>query len=162
MSIKEKIANLSQLKRMVLLGVIVAIALIGLSCIFLIWDMWDWIVGVTLGSVIEIICIVFLYLGTDLSTKNKSYASFALFYILRMALYVAGLLVAALLTYYFEIKSISVFGVLIGYAPMQIVVVLASLKERHEINKVESMTSKIDLSNVKEVEIKTEEEEKNV
>ncbi len=148
---KKSFSRIPLLYRMIIVGVIVGVILTLLSLLFLIWEMWDWTVGVALGSVIEIVCVTLLYLGSDLSLKDKGYAFFALFFILRMFLYAAGIIVSALLTYYFEIKAINVFGVLIGYAPMQIVVIIASIKERFDLTK--SIT-KI------ETKIETKEEEK--
>lgn len=150
---KKSLSKIPLLYRMIIVGIIVGIVLTLFSLIFLIWDMWDWIVGVAIGSVIEIICVALLYLGSDLSLKDKGYAFFALFFALRMLLYAGGIIVSALLTYHFKIKAINVFGVLIGYAPMQIVVIIASLKERFDLTKsIEKPIEKQDKKETKENE----------
>ncbi len=128
---KNWLSKLSQLSKMVLLASLVGVVLTLLSTIFIIFDMWDWTVGVLIGSAIEVICIVTLYAGVDYFTKEQNYTYFALFYLIRIILFAGGIVLAACLTYVAHIKAINVFGVLIGYTPMQFVVIMVAIKEKH-------------------------------
>ena len=129
---KNHIKSLSELQRMLLLCLIVSLVLIGLSCIGLAFNQPGWLIGVALGSIVEAINIVLLYKGSSEILKNEKPALFLLFYGLRMILFVGLVLALVLLEYKanVEILKNSFWGALIGYTPMQIIVIVVSLRTK--------------------------------
>ena len=138
MHMKEKIANLSELKKMLLLCALVSIVLIAGSSVGLFFNQPGWIIGVSLGCIVEAISIVLLYKGSSQILKAEKPALFLLFYTLRMFLFVAVFLVLVLLDTQAQIEAFkySFWGELIGYTPMQAIVVIVSLRHRGQEGKV--------------------------
>ena len=134
----KKITNLSELQKMLLLAGVVSIVLIGLSCIGLAFNQPGWLIGVSIGSVVEIICIVLLYKGSSEILKNEKPGFFLFFYMLRMVLFVGTVLGLVLLQYKanIEVFNYSFWGALIGYTPMQAVVIVTTLLHSRNQNKV--------------------------
>ena len=133
---KQKLASLSELQRMLLLAALVSVALIGLSCIGLAFNQPGWLIGVSLGSLVEILSIVLLYKGSSEVLKEQKPGIFLLFYGLRMILFI-GLIVGLVLLQYkanIEIFSNSFWGALIGYTPMQLIVIIVSIRNRGQAN----------------------------
>ena len=132
---KSALKNLSELQKMVALAAIISVVLILASCGGLFFDQPGWLIGVAIGSIIEIVNIILLYKGSSQILRNEKPALFLLFYALRMVLFVGALLGLVLLQYKASIHvfDYSVWGALIGYTPMQIVVIIVSLKHRGEI-----------------------------
>ncbi len=133
---KQKLASLSELQRMLLLAALVSIVLIGLSCIGLVFNQPGWLIGVSLGSLVEILSIVLLYKGSSEVLKEQKPGIFLLFYGLRMILFI-GLIVGLVLLQYkanIEIFTNSFWGALIGYTPMQLIVIIVSIRNRGQAN----------------------------
>ena len=127
---KEKISNLSELTKMLLLATLVALISLGIALIPLFTlNLPGWLIGIAMGSFIEIISIILLYKGSEIALSSFKAWHFLLFYFTRMTLFLAGMVVAALLQYGIasfapvEVFKYALWGVLIGYAPMQIVVI---------------------------------------
>ncbi len=133
---KQKLASLSELQRMLLLAALVSIVLIGLSCIGLAFNQPGWLIGVSLGSLVEILSIILLYKGSSEVLKEQKPGIFLLFYGLRMILFI-GLIVGLVLLQYkanIEIFTNSFWGALIGYTPMQLIVIIVSIRNRGQAN----------------------------
>lgn len=133
---KQKLAKLSELQRMLLLAVLVSVVLIGLSFIGLAFNQPGWLIGVSLGSLVEILSIVLLYKGSSEVLKEQKPGIFLLFYGLRMILFI-GLIVGLVLLQYkanIEIFTNSFWGALIGYTPMQLIVIIVSIRNRGQAN----------------------------
>lgn len=133
---KQKLASLSELQRMLLLAALVSVVLIGLSCIGLAFNQPGWLIGVSLGSLVEILSIVLLYKGSSEVLKEQKPGIFLLFYGLRMILFI-GLIVGLVLLQYkanIEIFTNSFWGALIGYTPMQLIVIIVSIRNRGQAN----------------------------
>ena len=133
---KQKLASLSELQRMLLLAALVSIVLIGLSCIGLPFNQPGWLIGVSLGSLVEILSIILLYKGSSEVLKEQKPGIFLLFYGLRMILFI-GLIVGLVLLQYkanIEIFTNSFWGALIGYTPMQLIVIIVSIRNRGQAN----------------------------
>lgn len=115
---------------MVLLASFVGLILIIFSIIGAIFGQPGWLIGVALGSLIEVINIVFLYKGSDMALKDGKTAFFLLFYFGRMILFAGGIILCVVMQYKLEIQAFtnSFWGVLIGYTPMQIIVIIVMLK----------------------------------
>ena len=133
---KQKLASLSELQRMLLLAALVSVVLIGLSCIGLAFNQPGWLIGVSLGSLVEILSIILLYKGSSEVLKEQKPGIFLLFYGLRMILFI-GLIVGLVLLQYkanIEIFTNSFWGALIGYTPMQLIVIIVSIRNRGQAN----------------------------
>ena len=133
---KQKLASLSELQRMLLLAALVSIVLIGSSCIGLAFNQPGWLIGVSLGSLVEILSIILLYKGSSEVLKEQKPGIFLLFYGLRMVLFI-GLIVGLVLLQYkanIEIFTNSFWGALIGYTPMQLIVIIVSIRNRGQTN----------------------------
>lgn len=125
----KKFGQLSELNKMLFLAIIVSLILIGLSCIGLFYSQPGWLIGVSSGSIIEIINIVLVYKGSGQILKEQKPALFLLYYFLRTFL-IIGLITALILLQYkakLSCFDYSFWGALIGYTPMQIVIIVATL-----------------------------------
>ena len=130
----EKIKGLSELKKMLVLALFVSLILIGCSCIGLAFNQPGWLIGVAIGSSIEVINIILLYKGSGEILKNEKPALFLAFYALRMLLVIGVILGLVLLQYKAKIAAFeySFWGALIGYTPMQLIVVIVSIRHKDE------------------------------
>lgn len=129
---KKAFNNLSELNKMLLIASIVSLVLILGSIVGIFFNQPGWIIGVVSGSCIELINIILLYKGSSEILKNEKPALFLLFYALRMILFVGLILILVLLQYKanLDIFKWSFVGALIGYTPMQIVVIVVTLIHR--------------------------------
>lgn len=134
MYMRKFLANLSELKKMLLLAAVVSLFLIAGSCVGLFFNQPGWLIGVAIGSVVEIINIILLYKGSSEVLKAEKPGMFLLFYALRMILFVGVVLVLVLLQYKANIEPFyySFWGALIGYTPMQIIVIIVSVRSKHK------------------------------
>lgn len=141
MHMLKKFKQLTELKKMLFIALFVSVIFLGLSCIGLIFNQPGWLIGVAIGSVVEMINIVLLYKGSTEILKNEKPALFLLFYSLRMLLFVGVILGLVLLQYKAEIEvfNYSFWGALIGYTPMQTIVIVISAK--HKANEVKKETN---------------------
>lgn len=132
----NRLCNLSELQKMLLLAALVSVVLIGLSCIGLAFGQPGWLIGVASGSIIEIISIVLLYKGSSEVLKAQKPGLFLLFYALRMILFIGLILGLVLLQYkaQIEVFTNSFWGALIGYTPMQLVVIIVSLRNKGKVS----------------------------
>lgn len=126
---KKFINKLSELQKMLLLAACVSLISIGVSCVGLVYSQPGWLIGVSLGSIVEIINIVLLYKGNILVLKGQKTALFLLFYGLRMLLFVGLVALLVILQYKAGIEAFkySFWGALIGYTPMQLIVIIVTL-----------------------------------
>lgn len=132
----NRLSNLSELQKMLLLAALVSVVLIGLSCIGLAFGQPGWLIGVASGSIVEIISIVLLYKGSSEVLKAQKPGLFLLFYALRMILFIGLILGLVLLQYkaQIEVFTNSFWGALIGYTPMQLVVIIVSLRNKGKVS----------------------------
>lgn len=129
---KSLIAKLSELQRMLLLCTLISIVLIGGSCVGLFFDQPGWLIGVSVGCFVEFINIILLYKGSGRILQAEKPILFLLFYALRMIMVIGAIIVLILLEYkaHIEVFKYSFWGVLIGYTPIQIIVIFATLKHK--------------------------------
>lgn len=127
---KNFLKNLSEVNKMLLLACLVSLGLMLLSLIPLFaFKQPGWLIGIAIGSAIEIFSIFLLYKGSEVALSTFKAWHFLLFYFTRMTLFLVGMVVAALLQFGFgTFKPVPAFnyalwGVLIGYAPMQTIVI---------------------------------------
>ena len=104
------------------------------SLVGLFFGQHGWLIGVVSGSSVELINIVLLYKGSSEILKNEKPVLFLAFYALRMALFIGLILILVLFQYKanFTVFNWSFIGALIGYTPMQIVVIVVTLLHRGE------------------------------
>mgnify|MGYP003296494675 CR=1 FL=1 len=129
--------NLSTVSKLTIYSALagVAITLISLFTVFIGYP--GWTIGIAIGSIIDVAVVALLYVGGDRTIKSQKLGVTALFYILRMILLIAGLLVPALLEYKLNIPVMkySTFGSAIGYIPGVFVVIIVLTKGKVEENK---------------------------
>ena len=121
-----------------LVAFLVGLGMFLISLIFtLIFNSIGWSIGIAIGVAIELFNIYLLYVGTYLIEKSKKPALSVLFYIARTLLVGIGVLICVILGYgikgHFEPVSAfqySLFGLLIGYTPLQIIVSVVELKRK--------------------------------
>ena len=131
---KKTWSNLSELNKMLVVSGVVSLILILGSLVGLFFGQPGWLIGVVSGSSVELINIVLLYKGSSEILKNEKPVLFLAFYALRMTLFIGLILILVLLQYKanFTIFNWSFIGALIGYTPMQIVVIVVTLLHRGE------------------------------
>lgn len=133
---KKGFANLSELQKMLVLAAIVSVFLIAGSCVGLFFNQPGWLIGASLGSLVEILNIFLLYRGSGQVLKEEKTGYFLLFYAIRMLLFIGLILVLVLLQYKanIEVFKYSFIGALIGYTPMQVIVIIVSARHKGNAN----------------------------
>ena len=131
---KKTWSNLSELNKMLVVSGVVSLILILGSLVGLFFGQPGWLIGVVSGSSVELINIVLLYKGSSEILKNEKPVLFLAFYALRMVLFIGLILILVLFQYKanFTVFNWSFIGALIGYTPMQIVVIVVTLLHRGE------------------------------
>ena len=115
---------------MLLLASLIGIVLILASIIGIVYGQFGWIIGVSIGTVVELVNLVLLYKSSEIALKDSKMSLFLLLYFARMLLFVVGILLLVLLQYrfYVEVFNNSFWGFIIGISPMQIVVIIVMAK----------------------------------
>ena len=128
--------NLSEMKKMVVIWAIVSFVLIAASTIGLFFNQPGWIIGVTLGCLIELVSITLLTKGTTEILKNEKASLFLLYFGIRMILFIGVIIFLVLMQYKFYVEAFnnSFWGALIGYTPMQVIVIIVQLKDKSGAN----------------------------
>lgn len=118
--------KLSDLKKMLVLACLIGFVFIIASIAGVVFGQWGWMIGVTLGTAIEMLNLFFLYKGSELALKSSKAGLFLLMYFARMILYAGGILVLVLLQFTWKISIFdnSFWGYLIGITPMQLIVII--------------------------------------
>lgn len=127
---KNYLSKCSDLKKMILLASVIGLVLILASIAGAVFGQFGWMVGVALGTVVEIINLFLLFKSSEIALKETKSSLFLLLYFVRMLLYVAGILVLVLLQFFWHISFFdnSFWGFIIGISPMQIVVIIVMAK----------------------------------
>ena len=127
---KNYLAKCSDLKKMILLASVIGLVLILASIVGGVFGQFGWMVGVAIGTVVEIVNLFLLFKSSELALKETKSSLFLLLYFVRMLLYVAGILVLVLLQFFWHVSFFdnSFWGFIIGISPMQIVVIIVMAK----------------------------------
>lgn len=127
---KKFFSILSEVNKMILVATIVSIVLCLLSLIGVAFGQVGWLIGVAIGSIIEILNIILLYKGSEMMLKEGRTPLFLVFYFLRMFLFAGGIILCVVMQYVLHIEpfTYSFWGVLIGFTPMQIIVMVVMAK----------------------------------
>jgi len=132
---KKFLSKFNDMNRALILGAIIAviIALIMLIPLF-VANQPGWLIGVGIGSIIELVNIVLLYQGSKTVLKTFKPMMFLINYFFRMILFMAGFVLTAMLG--FGLTGVmepiaqfkySLWGVLIAYTPTQFIIILAMI-----------------------------------
>lgn len=129
---KNYLAKCSDLKKMVLLASLIGIVLTLASIAGAVFGQFGWMIGVVIGTIVEVVNLFLLYKSSELALKETKSSLFLLLYFVRMIFYVAGILVLVLLQYFWHISFFdnSFWGFIIGISPMQIVVIIVMARSK--------------------------------
>lgn len=135
---KNLLKNHSTLFRLVIYCCLMGLCLIGLSCIGLFFGQPGWLIGASIGMVVSAINVVLLFKGSSFALKNYKASLFLLFYFGRMLIYVGMTVLLAYLDISKKIPAFknSVFGLLIAFVPMVIIVVMVMTKEKKNVMNI--------------------------
>lgn len=121
---------------MAILGCAAALLCLPFAFIELGGSKWPGIsLGIVLGTLIEIVCYLLLLKGSSfvMSANKKGLFGAVIFNILRMALYVGGLVLGAFCTFVWEGNWINIFSLAIAYLPSTILLIIGKLNEAKEV-----------------------------
>ena len=133
--------KLNELEKLELLGLIVGAALALLALIpYFVFNQIGWLVGVGIGTAIELLNIFLLYKGRERVLKEFKTSAFLLCYFGRLTLFIIGFALTGMLGFGLTVilEPIpafinSIWGVLIAYTPMQIVIIVVMVKSKKGI-----------------------------
>lgn len=134
---KKFFGNASQLTKLVLSCLAIGIFIMMLSCIGIIFGQFGWLIGAAIGTLVSLFNVVLLVKGSGFVLQSNKSSFFLMFYFLRMLLYVGMTVLCAVLDFKLKIEAFhfSVFGLLIAYLPMVVVICVVMAKEKNkEIN----------------------------
>lgn len=139
---KNFLDKLNELEKMLILALLVGVILMLFSLIPLFAvKQSGWLIGIAIGTIIGIINIYLTYYGSEVALKTFKTYSFLLFYFLRATLVVIALVVTAMFQFGFSVGessyveavsafNFSLWGFLIGYFPMKIVMIITMAKSK--------------------------------
>lgn len=127
----------NDLELTILLEGVIGIVVIGLSFIGFAFDQTGWVLGSSVGTVVAMMSTLFVFKGSDSAMKENKTGLYLLFYFLRMILFVGMMIFFALMQ--FKVKNYhfnySIWGALIGYSPMFIILIIGQIKGTHKLDK---------------------------
>ena len=131
--------EIKSLLKSLLICLIIGVSIFLISLIFLIFfDSISWSIGIAIGLGASLLNVLLLYVGAHYISKSKNKALFILFYFARMIIVLGAVLICILLGFgpfgmviVPEFKY-SLFGLLVVFAPLQIVVSVVEAKSRKE------------------------------
>ena len=140
---KKFLAKLNELQKMCLLSLCVGIVLMLFSLLPLfLANQSGWLIGIAIGTILGIINICLTYQGSEVALKTFKTYSFLLFFFLRAVLVIIALVVTAMFQFGFRTSAdsyivqpitafnYSLWGFLIGYILMKIVMIIAMAKSK--------------------------------
>ncbi len=116
---------------------LVGIVAIGLSFIGFAFDQPGWAIGVSTGVIVSMFSTLLVFKGSDYAMKGSKTGMYLLFYFLRMILFVGTMIFFALMQYKVlnDRFNYSIWGALIGYTPMFVLLIVGQVKSTHEMDK---------------------------
>lgn len=138
MRMKNFLSRHGQLTRLVIYCLALGLCLMALSCIGLIWGEVGWLVGAAIGTAVSALNVVLLFKGSSFALKTFKASLFLLFYFSRMLIYVGMTVLCAYLDFTLHVGAFhnSIFGLLIAYLPMVIIVCVVMSKEGKNIMNI--------------------------
>lgn len=118
--------SLNELKKSLIISSLVTVALMLLSLIGLIFGQIGWLIGVSVGGLIQLINITLHFKGADFILKKNKASLFLLLFFARMLLIVGAFVLCIVLERVVLIQAFknSIFGVLIGITPTEIILMM--------------------------------------
>ena len=134
---KKFLTKFNDLQITLLLEGVIGIITIGLSCIGLAFDAPGWTIGAATGVAVSLLSTLLVFKGSDGAMRANKMGLYFLFYFLRMVLFIGIMVVFAILQYKLQIHSFdySLFGALIAYTPMFIILIVGQVKGNHDLDK---------------------------
>ena len=138
MRMKKFFSNCSQLTRLVIYCLAFGLVLMILSCIGIIFGQFGWLIGAAIGTAVSLVNVVLLFKGSSFALKTFKASLFLLFYFSRMLIYVGMTVLLAYLDFSLHIGAFaySIFGLLIAYLPMVVIVCIVMSKEGKNVMNI--------------------------
>ena len=135
---KKFLSNCGQLSRLVIYCLAFGFILMIFSCIGIFFGQFGWLIGAAIGTLVSLVNVILLFKGSSFALKTFKASLFLLFYFSRMLIYVGMTVLCAYLDYSKHIGafSYSVFGLLIAYLPMVVIVCIVMSKEGKNIMNI--------------------------
>ena len=134
---KKFLQKFNDLELTIFLEGIIGIIAIGLSFIGFIYDQTGWAIGVSTGVFVSMVSTVLVFKGSDFAMRETKAGLYFLFYIARMILFIGIMVFFAIMQYKVENHHFdySIWGALIGYAPMFVILIVGQVKGNHDLDK---------------------------
>ncbi len=134
---KKFLSKFSDFTLTIILEGIIGVVAVALSFIGFKFGQYGWTIGIATGTVLAILSTVMVFKGSDAAIRENKTGLYLLCYFLRMLLFIGIMVVFALLQYKIknEIFNFSIWGALIGYTPMFILLIVGQYKGTHDLDK---------------------------
>lgn len=134
---KKFLQKFTDLELTIILEGIIGVVAVGLSCIGFAFNQPGWAIGVATGVIVSMISTLFVFKGSEFAMKGNKAGLYLLFFFLRMALFVGMTVFFALMQYKVHNHRFdySIWGGLIGYTPMFIILIIGQVKGNRELDK---------------------------
>jgi len=134
---KKFLLKFNDLQLTILLEGIIGVVAIGLSCIGFAFNQFGWAIGISTGTLVAMISTLLVFKGSDGAIRDSKTGLYLLSYFVRMILFVGVMVVFAVLQYKVKAPAFtnSIWGALIGYTPMFVILIVGQLKSTHDIDK---------------------------
>lgn len=134
---KKFLQKFNDLTLTIFLEGIIGVVAIGLSFIGFAYGQTGWTIGIASGTVVAMLSTVLVFRGSDAAIKETKTGLYLLFYFVRMILFIGVMLVFALFQYKIknQVFDYSIWGALIGYTPMFVLLIVGQVKGTHELDK---------------------------
>lgn len=134
---KKFLLKFNELTLTILLEAFVGLLAVGLSFIGFAYGQTGWAIGISTGTLLAMVSTLMVFKGSDSAIRDNRPGLYILFYFLRMVLFVGVMVLFALMQY--KVKNAnfnySIWGALIGYTPMFIILIIAQIKGNHDLDK---------------------------
>ncbi len=134
---KKFLSKFSDFTLTIILEGIIGVVAVALSFIGFKFGKYGWTIGCATGTVLAMLSTVMVFKGSDAAMRANKMGLYFLFYFLRMVLFIGVMVVFAILQYKSEIHvfDYSLFGTLIAYTPMFIILIVGQVKGNHDLDK---------------------------
>ena len=126
MCMKKFWNSLNELKKSLIMSLLVTAILMILSIVGIIFGQVGWLIGVAIGGLIQSINIVLYFKGADFILRRNKAGLFLILFFARMLLIVGAFVLCIALERVAHIGAFtnSIFGVLIGITPTEIILMI--------------------------------------
>lgn len=134
---KKFLKKFNDLQLTIFLEGIIGVVAIALCCIGFAYSRPGWAVGAATGTLFAMISTLTVFKGSDSATKESKPGLYLLFYFIRMVLFVGMVVFFVLMEYKAKIPAFycGIWGFLIGYTPMFIILIVGQIKGNHNLDK---------------------------